>query len=83
MMKAVIGEVNIILEKVEKMEMDTNINMEKTANTQQNTNPRYIENPLPLPKKHVAKEMDYQYTVEEKDMKYDVEVSEDDDFDIQ
>ena len=46
-------------------------------------NPHYIENPLPLPKKHVAREMDYQYTVEEKDMKYDVEVSEDDDFDIQ
>ena len=49
----------------------------------QTSNPRYIENPLPLHKKHVAKEMDYQYTVEEKYMKYDVEVPEDDDFDIQ
>lgn len=44
--------------------------------------PRYIENPLPLPKKHVKKEMDYQYPVEEKDMKYDVEVSDHDDFDV-
>lgn len=43
---------------------------------------RYLDNPLPLPKKHVHKQMDYQYTVEEKDMKYDVEISEDDDFDI-
>lgn len=44
--------------------------------------PRYIENPLPLPKKHVKREMDYQYAVEEKDMKYDVNVPEHDDFDI-
>ena len=43
----------------------------------------YIENPLPLPRKHVAHEMDYRYVVEEKDMKYDVEVSEDDDYDVQ
>lgn len=44
--------------------------------------PHYIENPLPLPKKHVAKEMDYQYAVKESDMKYDVEVAENDDFDL-
>ncbi|MCM1122923.1 MAG: hypothetical protein NC416_10090 [Eubacterium sp.] len=44
--------------------------------------PRYFENPLPLPKKHVRREMDYQYPVEEKDMKYDVEIAYDDDFDI-
>ena len=44
--------------------------------------PRYFENPLPLPKKHVKREMDYQYPVEEKDMKYDMEVPENDDFDI-
>lgn len=43
---------------------------------------RYLDNPLPLPKKHVRRQMDYQYAVEEKDMKYDVEISEDDDFDI-
>lgn len=45
--------------------------------------PRFIENPLPLPKKHVKKEMDYQYPVADKDMKYDIEVDENDDFDIQ
>lgn len=32
----------------------------------------YIENPLPVPKKHVAKSLDY-----------DIEISEDDDFDIE
>jgi hypothetical protein len=42
----------------------------------------FIENPLPLPKKHVKKEMDYQYPVAEADMKYDVEVDEADDYDI-
>ena len=26
--------------------------------------PRFIENPLPLPKKHVKREMDYDYEVE-------------------
>lgn len=48
----------------------------------QRPKPRYIENPLPLPKRHVAREMDYQYDVAEKDMKYDMEVSENDDFDV-
>lgn len=43
---------------------------------------RFIENPLPLPKKHVKKEMDYQYPVDESQMKYDMEVDENDDFDI-
>lgn len=49
---------------------------------EQSPKPRFIENPLPLPKKHVKKEMDYQYTVAEDDMKYDMEISENDDFDI-
>lgn len=44
--------------------------------------PRFIENPLPLPKKHVKREMDYDYHVSQEDMHYDIEVAEDDDFDI-
>lgn len=44
--------------------------------------PRYLENPLPLPKKHVRRQMDYQYEVKEDKMKYDVEVNAEDDFDI-
>lgn len=47
----------------------------------QEEKPRFIENPLPLPKKHVKKEMDYGYTVPEADMHYDVEIAEEDDFD--
>ena len=44
---------------------------------------QYIENPLPLPKKHVKKTMDYKFEPEAHLMKYDIEVSDDDDFDLQ
>ncbi len=45
--------------------------------------PRFIENPLPLPKKHVKRQMDYDYEVAEEDMHYQVEIPEDDEFDFQ
>lgn len=44
---------------------------------------RLIENPLPLPRKHVKKAMDYKIDVSEEQMKYDREVPENDDFDLQ
>lgn len=84
-MQAVIEEINTAAERAEQ-----SANVVQTTQTQetgvmdnQTPKPRFIENPLPLPKKHVAKEMDYQYDVAEKDMKYDLFVSDDDDFDIQ
>ncbi len=40
-----------------------------------------IENPLPLPKKHVHKEMDYGYEVSDEQMHFDSEITADDDFD--
>lgn len=43
--------------------------------------PRFIENPLPLPKKHVKRTMDYDYEVAEEDMHYDVEIDAENDFD--
>ncbi|MDE6388890.1 MAG: hypothetical protein K2L82_13910 [Lachnospiraceae bacterium] len=55
---------------------------DKTEVSESTEKPRFFENPLPLPKKHVKREMDYQYQVDEKDMKYDIEISENDDFDI-
>ena len=74
----------------EQKSEEQDLGMENVTGAQQpeimevkETKTNYIENPLPLPKKHVAHEMDYQYAVEEKDMKYDVEVPEDDDFDLQ
>lgn len=44
---------------------------------------KFIENPLPLPRKHVKKTMDYKIEVAQEQMKYDREVREDDDFDLQ
>lgn len=42
----------------------------------------FIENPLPLPKKHVKKTMDYAFEPEAELMKFDKEVSVNDDFDL-
>ncbi len=44
--------------------------------------PRFLENPLPLPKKHVKREMDYDYEVAEADMHYQVEITSGDDFEL-
>ena len=43
---------------------------------------QYIENPLPLPKKHEKKTLDYAFQPDFEDMDYDVEVSDKDDYDI-
>ncbi len=40
-----------------------------------------FENPLPVPKKHVKKNLDYSFTPEPAAMKYDVQVSDRDDYD--
>ena len=42
--------------------------------------PRFLENPLPLPKKHVKKEMDYDYPVAPEMMHFDLEPADGDDF---
>ncbi len=44
--------------------------------------PRFIENPLPLPKKHVKRTMDYAFVPEVAQMNYDIEITENDDFDV-
>lgn len=44
---------------------------------------KYIENPLPLPKKHEKKEMDYGFNPDEKQMHFDFDVTDDkSEFDI-
>lgn len=44
--------------------------------------PRFLENPLPLPKKHEKRVMDYDYDVSAEKMRFDIECAPDDDFDI-
>ena len=46
------------------------------------TKTKFIENPLPLPKKHARKTMNFQFHPEESQMKYDIEIDDTDDFDI-
>lgn len=43
---------------------------------------RFIENPLPLPKKHVRKVLDFDRELQEGMEEFDLEIAEDDDFDI-
>ena len=44
--------------------------------------PQFFETPLPMPKKHVKKSIDYAFEPSDDLMKYDVEISPNDDFDI-
>ena len=90
MMKAMIEEINIAAEKTEENGQVKQIAGTKTATgmpeakkmENQTVKPQYIENPLPLPRRHEKREMDYQYDVAESDMKYDLEVPPNDDFDV-
>lgn len=43
---------------------------------------KLIDNPLPLPKKHVKKTMDYDISVDSREDDFDFDVAEDDDFDL-
>ena len=86
LMKTLIEEINQaaeeLLQKTEAERSEEAVSEPKSSETSAITNPRFLENPLPLPKKHVPRQMDYQYHVEDAKMKYDVEVKEEDDFDI-
>ncbi|MCM1254349.1 MAG: hypothetical protein NC321_16140 [Clostridium sp.] len=54
----------------------------KSAEDDREDKPRFIENPLPLPKKHEKRTMDYQYEVAQDKMDFDIEVKDNDDFDV-
>ncbi|MBD5396248.1 MAG: hypothetical protein HDR23_05830 [Lachnospiraceae bacterium] len=45
---------------------------------------KYIENPLPLPKKHVKRTLEFKYNDPQAELldDFDVKISDDDDFDI-
>lgn len=44
----------------------------------------YIENPLPLPKKHVKRKLEFKFNgmQDKKEDDFDVKIGDDDDFDI-
>lgn len=68
-------EENIILsgDKEEKTETKESTETKKV---------KYIENPLPGPRKHIKRTMEYGFEPEEEQMMYDVKVSDEDDFDF-
>ena len=57
------------------------IDMEEEKKNEE-VKPRFIESPLPLPKKKPKKSMDYAFIPNDKDMKYDVWVPDSDDYDL-
>ncbi|MBP3603748.1 MAG: hypothetical protein J6J79_06340 [Lachnospiraceae bacterium] len=57
--------------KKKKTETGSEVTETTESVTVDNSGVKYIENPLPLPKKHVNKTMDF-----------DIEISENDDFDV-
>ena len=56
--------------------------MQEPETDKTESKPRFIENPLPLPKKHEKKAMEYQYELDESKLDFDVEIAENDDFDV-
>lgn len=53
----------------------------ETVETTESGKPRFIENPLPLPKKHQKRTLSYRVEVGEGKDDFDISVDEDDDFD--
>ena len=43
----------------------------------------YIENPLPVPKKHISRELGYGFEPQGKEMRFDLETDAKDDYDHQ
>ena len=67
---------------MEKEKTDNNVDNDNKTETSEPPKVKFLENPLPLPKKHEPKVMDYKLTEENKENDFDLDVSDDDDFDI-
>ena len=83
-MRAKIQEINASAgaEAIQEIKAATEMAEKSVAAEQPEKKPRYIENPLPVPKKHVKREMDYDHEVPETAMHFDIEIAEGDDFEL-
>lgn len=85
-MMAGLGVKNCILsgqaELIQEIKAVTEMAEKSMTAAQPQEKPRYIENPLPVPKKHIKREMDYDHEIPEEAMHFDVEIAEGDDFEI-
>lgn len=83
---ASIGITELFCKEQPEREKNTRKELEVTDLEEEKKNeeskPRFIESPLPLPKKKPKKSMDYAFIPNDKDMKYDVWVPDSDDYDI-
>lgn len=77
-----VDESETMEQPVENMDEDAEDMEQPTGAARASGKVKLLDNPLPLPKKHIRKVMDYRVQPEESDMEYDIEVDEDDDFDI-
>ena len=89
------AELQLSAELQRNEELQRNIELQRNAELQKNAEPQqnaelqellpqiqYIDNPLPLPKKHIKKNrIDYTIQPTEEQMKYDIEVPDDADWD--
>lgn len=76
------GEAEVVQAKIEEINaaaapIPVAAESVEAASTQK---PRFLENPLPVPKKHVKKEMDYDYLIAPEMMHFDLELNNEDDF---
>lgn len=75
------GEAGVVQAKIEEINASAApipVAAESLAASAQK--PRFLENPLPVPKKHVKKEMDYDYPIAPEMMHFDLELTNEDDF---
>lgn len=75
------GEAEVVQAKIEEINAAAApIPVAAESVTASAQRPRFLENPLPVPKKHVKKEMDYDHPIAPEMMHFDLELSDEDDF---
>lgn len=76
------GAAEVMQAKIEQInaEAESVLDAARPAAAVPASKPRFLENPLPLPKKHVKKEMDYDHPVAPEMMHFDLETADGDDF---
>lgn len=81
-MTEVIAETTETTDITEVTEVTETEHVEEVAETEEKPKIQFIENPLPLPKKHVKKTMGYKFDPAEEQMEFDIEIEDGDDFDL-
>lgn len=76
------GQAELMQEKIEKINAAAEAGpaAAEPAADASAQKPRFLENPLPVPQKHVKKEIDFDYPVAPDKMHYDLELTDGDDF---